>query len=169
MLEAFLATLGYGVERPDDLLAEWGTPWRITSPGLEFKRYPTCGGTHSAAEAAFVLRERLGADLNTVQHIEVSFPPGADTAANITAPVNGVQARFSLEYVIADALLNGAISLERYGEEPVDTQIAKLAARVRRVPDPSAPADELDPDRRFHRVTLFMAEGTSHSLSLIHI
>lgn len=163
VLEAFLATLGYGFERPDDLLAEWGAPWRITSPGLEFKRYPTCAGTHSAAEAAFVLRERLGADLNVVQHIEVSFPPGADTAANIIAPVNGVQARFSLEYVIADALLNGAISLERYGEEPVDSQIAALAARVKRVPDPSAPADELDADRRFHRVTLFMADGTSHS------
>lgn len=163
VLEAFLVALGYGVERPDDLLAEWGAPWRIISPGLEFKRYPTCGGTHSAAEAAFVLRERLGADLHAVQHIEVSFPPGADTAPNIIAPVNGVQARFSLEYVIADALLNGAISLERYGEEPVDTQIAALAARVRRVPDPCAPADELDPDRRFHRVTLFMADGTSQS------
>lgn len=163
VLESFLAALGYGVERPDDLLAGWGAPWRIISPGLEFKRYPTCGGTHSAAEAAFVLRERLGGALDAVQHIEVSFPPGADTAPNITAPVNGVQARFSLEYVIADGLLNGAISLERYGEEAVDTRIAELAARVRRVPDPRAPADELDPDRRFHRVTLFMADGTSHS------
>lgn len=85
VLEAFLAAVGYGVERPDDLLAGWGAPWRIISPGLEFKRYPTCGGTHSAAEAAFVLRERLGADLDAVQHIEVSFPPGADTAPNITA------------------------------------------------------------------------------------
>ncbi len=163
VLEAFLATLGFGVAQPADLLAGWGEPWRIIAPGLEFKRYPTCGGTHSAAEAAFVLRERIDTELDAVQRIEVSFPPGADTAPNIIAPVNGVEARFSLEYVIADALINGAVSLERYGEAAVEPTIAALAARVSRVPDLNAPADELDPDLRFHRVTLFMADGSSHS------
>lgn len=163
VLEAFLNALGFGVEQPAQLLAEWGAPWRIVSPGLEFKRYPTCGGTHSAAEAAFVLRQGGSVDLHQVQRIEVSFPPGADTAPNIVAPVNGVEARFSLEYVIADALLNGTVALERYGEAPVEPRIAALAARVQRVPDVTAPADELDPDRRFHRVTLFMTDGSSHS------
>jgi 2-methylcitrate dehydratase PrpD len=36
------------------LISGWGTPWRIISPGLEFKPYPTCG-THSAADAARAL------------------------------------------------------------------------------------------------------------------
>ncbi|MDZ5602737.1 MmgE/PrpD family protein [Pseudomonas sp. RP23018S] len=163
VLEAFFDILGLGAARPDDLLAGWGAPWRIDAPGLEFKRYPTCGGTHSAIEAAFVLRASAGFDLNAVQAIEVSFPPGADTAPSIRAPQTGVQGRFSLEYTVADALLHGAIALERYGEQPVDIDIAELAAKVRRVPDLGAPADELDPDLRFHRVTLHLADGRTLS------
>ncbi|MBP2157274.1 MmgE/PrpD family protein [Erwinia rhapontici] len=168
VLESFLQALGFGVEQPQALLSGWGQPWRIVEPGLEFKRYPTCGGTHSAAEAAFVLREqRLAAGQDAspddIERIEVSFPPGADTAPNIIAPKNGVEARFSLEYVIADALINGSVALEHYSEAPVKSAIAALAARVTRQPDLTAPADELDPDRRFHRVTLWLRDGSTLS------
>lgn len=172
VLESFLQALGFGVEQPAALLSGWGQPWRIVEPGLEFKRYPTCGGTHSAAEAAFALREqRLAAGHDAspddIERIEVSFPPGADTAPNIIAPENGVEARFSLEYVIADALTNGSVTLENYSETPVKPAIAALAARVTRQPDLTAPADELDPDRRFHRVTLWLRDGStlSHSVT----
>ena len=74
-----------------------------------------------------------------------------------------MEARFSLEYVIADALINGGVALENYSEAPVDAVIAALAARVTRQPDPTAPADELDPDRRFHRVTLWLRDGRTLS------
>jgi len=164
VLESFLSIFGFTAEQPQQLLVGWGDPWRISQPGLEFKRYPTCGGTHSAAEAAFVLRQQCREqgieDLTAaISHIEVSFPPGADTAPNIHRPTDGVQARFSLEYVIADGLLNGNIALERYTAKPVEKPIATLAAQVRRRPDVSAPADELDPERRFHRVTLHFKQG----------
>lgn len=168
VLESFLQALGFGVEQPQALLSGWGQPWRIVEPGLEFKRYPTCGGTHSAAEAAFVLREQWlaaghDASPDDIERIEVCFPPGADTAPNIIAPENGVEARFSLEYVIADALINGSVALENYSEAPVIPAIAALAARVTRQPDLTAPADELDPDRRFHRVTLWLRDGSTLS------
>ena len=168
VLESFLQALGFGVEQPQALLSDWGQPWRIVEPGLEFKRYPTCGGTHSAAEAAFVLREQWlavgqGVCPDDIERIEVSFPPGADTAPNIIAPENGVEARFSLEYVIADALINGCVALENYSEAAVKPAIASLAARVTRQPDLTAPADELDPDRRFHRVTLWLRDGRTLS------
>ena len=164
VVESFLTVFGFDVEQPSLLLDEWAAPWRIIQPGLEFKRYPTCGGTHSAAEAAFALRqsclEQGVVDISqAVTRIEVSFPPGADTAPNIRMPRDGVEARFSLEYVIADGLLNGCLALDHYTAKPVNETIAALAARVTRCPDHSAPADELDPDRRFHRVTLHMSDG----------
>ncbi len=164
VLESFLSVFGYHAEQPEQLLTDWATPWRIIEPGLEFKRYPTCGGTHSAAEAAFALRKKCLEqgieDLPAViTRIEVSFPPGADTAPNIRSPRDGVQARFSLEYVIADALLNGHLALEHYTAKPVDPALSSLSACIVRCPDFSAPADELDPDQRFHRVTLFLADG----------
>ncbi|HHK5725906.1 TPA: MmgE/PrpD family protein [Serratia marcescens] len=162
VLDSLLTSHGGGRQKPESLTAGWGTPWRILQPGLEFKRYPTCGGTHSAAEAALALRARLqeqGDTLAEIAKIEVSFPPGADTAPYIHQPATGVEARFSLEYVIADALYHGEVALTHYGEQPVDAAIAALAAKVERHVDPAAPPDALDPEMRFHRLTLTLQDG----------
>lgn len=167
VLEAFLSSGGGGLEQPDKLTADWAEPWRIVSPGLEFKPYPTCAGTHSAADAAFVLREEwlqasgkplteLFADLD---RIEVSFPPGGDIAASVRDPQNGIEARFSLEYVIAAVLLRNRLSLADFGEGPVEAEIYALASKVVRAPDASAPPDEIDPTQRFHQVTLSRKNG----------
>ncbi len=141
VVEAFLTLGGGGQQQAEKLITGWAAPWRMVSPGLEFKPYPTCAGTHSAADAAFVLRERwlqasgkspteLLADLD---HIEVSFPPGGDIAASVRDPQNGIEARFSLEYVIAAVLLRNRFSLADFGEGPVDAQIYALAGQSRRV------------------------------------
>ncbi|MBH3203868.1 MmgE/PrpD family protein [Serratia marcescens] len=162
VLNSLLTSHGGGRQKPECLTAGWGTPWRILQPGLEFKRYPTCGGTHSAAEAALALRARLlaqGDALAEIAQVEVSFPPGADTAPFIRQPATGVEARFSLEYVIADALYHGEVPLTHYGEQPVDAAIAALAAKVVRHVDPAAPPDALDPEMRFHRLTLTLQDG----------
>ena len=162
VLDSLLTSHGDGRQKPECLTADWGTPWRILQPGLEFKRYPTCGGTHSAAEAALALRARLleqGDALAEIALVEVSFPPGADTAPYIRQPATGVEARFSLEYVIADALYHGEVPLTHYGEQPVDAAIAALAAKVERHVDPAAPPDALDPEMRFHRLTLTLQDG----------
>ncbi|MEE3651750.1 MULTISPECIES: MmgE/PrpD family protein [unclassified Brenneria] len=166
VLDAFLAAHGDQKQQPELLIQSWGAPWRILSPGLEFKRYPTCGGTHSAAEAAFALREQWAEqhDANasladSIESITVTFPPGGDIAPFICRAATGVEARFSLEYVIAAALLEGELQLTRFAEGPVDPKIASLADKVQRIADETAPPDELDPDARFHEVTLFLRDG----------
>ncbi len=127
VIDAFLAAHGDQKQQPELLVENWGSPWRMLSPGLEFKRYPTCGGTHSAAEAAFALREQWhkqkGADADladAIEHITVTFPPGGDVAPFIRNATNGVEARFSLEYVIAAALIEGELKLAHFSEAPVE-------------------------------------------------
>lgn len=168
VLEAFLSAHGDQQQRPELLTANWGSPWRIVSPGLEFKRYPTCGGTHSAAEAAFDLRRRwlerhgdVDALVAQVRRISVTFPPGGDMAPFIRQAKTGVEARFSLEYVIAAGLLEGELKLERFAEGPVDSDIAALARLVVRLEDETAPHDELNPDARFHQVTIELQDGAT--------
>lgn len=92
--------------------------------------------------------------------ITVSFPPGGDTAPFIRKAATGVEARFSLEYVIAAALLEGELKLARFAEGAVDPAIAALADKVTRLADDSTPPDEQDPDARFHKVTLFLRDGS---------
>ncbi|WP_038902069.1 MmgE/PrpD family protein [Dickeya dadantii] len=168
VLDAFLAAHGDGQHHSDALITDWGNPWRLVSPGLTFKRYPTCGGTHSAAEAAFILREQWlkryeqpSDNLpDAVDRVTVTFPPGGDAAPFIRQATTAVEGRFSLEYVIAAALLEGELRLERFTEGPVDPRIAALADKVSRQADPNAPPDEQNPDARFHDVSLWLKDGS---------
>jgi len=168
VIESFLAASSDGQAQPEKLTQNWGQPWRISAPGLEFKPFPTCAGTHSAAEAAGLLRQQwlssgqpLDALLRQIVAIAVAFPPGGDIAAPVTVPANGIEARFSLEYVIAAMLIYGDLRLSDFAEGDVNPEIMPLAARVRRMPDPSAPPDALNPAQRFHRVTLSLADGST--------
>ncbi|PEI05512.1 2-methylcitrate dehydratase [Pantoea agglomerans] len=168
VIEAFIAASSADQAQPEKLLENWGSPWRISTPGLEFKPFPTCAGTHSAAEAARILRQQwlaagkpLDALLSQIVDITVAFPPGGDIAASIRVPVNGIEARFSLEYVIAAMLIYGDLRLQDFAEGDLNHQVMPLAARVRRTPDQRAPPDALNPALRFHVVTLTLADGTT--------
>lgn len=168
VIEAFVAASSADQAQPEKLLENWGSPWRISTPGLEFKPFPTCAGTHSAAEAARSLRQQwlaagkpLDALLSQIVDITVGFPPGGDIAASIRVPVNGIEARFSLEYVIAAMLIYGDLRLQDFAEGDLNHQVMPLAARVRRTPDESAPPDAINPALRFHVVTLTLADGTT--------
>ncbi|MGN8161431.1 MmgE/PrpD family protein [Pantoea sp. 22096] len=168
VIEAFVAASSADQAQPEKLLENWGSPWRISTPGLEFKPFPTCAGTHSAAEAARSLRQQwlaagkpLDALLSQIVDITVGFPPGGDIAASIRVPVNGIEARFSLEYVIAAMLIYGDLRLQDFAEGDLNHQVMPLAARVRRTSDESAPPDAINPALRFHVVTLTLADGTT--------
>lgn len=173
VIEAFLDAMSHRQAAPELLTKDWGKPWRIESPGLEFKPYPTCAGTHSAVAVTQVLRDRwlssgkpLIALLDNLQRIDIAFPLGGDIAANIRVPENGIEARFCLEYIIAAMLIKGDLHLCDFTQPELDPQIMTLAQRVNRNPDRSVPPDVLAPEKRFHQVTLFLAGSTqlSHRL-----
>ncbi|MCG7389734.1 MmgE/PrpD family protein [Pantoea sp. ACRSB] len=163
VLEAFIS-LGSGNQAQREKLTEdWGAPWRIAAPGLEFKPFATCAGTHSAAEATREIRQRWTGSaaelLSAIDRITVAFPPGGDIAASVRQPKNGIEARFSLEYVIAAMLIYGDLRMADFAEGEVNPQIMALAAKVMRQPDERAPPDAINPALRFHEVTLFLNGG----------
>ena len=146
VLDAFLTACCAGAQQAEKLTAGWGAPWRIVHPGLEFKPWPTCGGTHGAADAARAIRQawlQRGKNIAGLQQelerVEVSFPPGGDIAASVRQPTNGIEARFSLEYVIAASLLRETLLLADFSQGALDEEIAALAQTVARRPDLTAP------------------------------
>ncbi|MGP7884533.1 MmgE/PrpD family protein, partial [Raoultella planticola] len=158
VLDAFLTACCAGAQQTEKLIAGWGAPWRIVHPGLEFKPWPTCGGTHGAADAARAIRQawllrgkNIAGLQQELERVEVSFPPGGDIAASVRQPTNGIEARFSLEYVIAASLLRETLLLADFSQGALDEEIAALAQTVARRPDLTAPPDELNPANRFHQ------------------
>ena len=79
------------------------------------KAYPCCLQTHTAIEAALSARPLDGA-------VTVAVHPLARAAAPVDAPQDGLQAKFSLRYLVAFALEHGAPGVEDFAAvAPVDT------------------------------------------------
>ncbi|WP_316233672.1 MmgE/PrpD family protein [Bradyrhizobium sp. SZCCHNPS2010] len=138
----------------------WGRPWQIISPGLLFKAFPSCTASHGAAVAALALRRELGSvPLAAIETITATFPPGGDAALVVRRPETGSEGRFSAEYVIAIALLRGALTLPDFDDRPIADDARALLAKVERRHDTTAPRLSGDPSTRFIVVTIRTSEG----------
>jgi 2-methylcitrate dehydratase PrpD len=95
---------------PDGFEAAYGAQWAETSGGGAIaenwiKAYPCCLQTHSAIEAAAIARaDGLGA----AGRVVVTVHPVSLQAASLGDVSDGLEAKFSIPYLVAFTLLNGA-------------------------------------------------------------
>lgn len=118
----------------------WGDPWEIESPGLGVKKYPCCGATHRALDAIASLRRTQPIRAEAVEALEVHVPPGAASILIHQRPKSGVQAKFSMEYATAAAILDGrgdsGPGLASFQDEAVlRAEAQSLLARVTTIED----------------------------------
>jgi 2-methylcitrate dehydratase PrpD len=100
------------------------------------KAYPCCLQTHAAIDAALA----LGAPPASGVQLTVAVHPVSRQAAARDEVADGLQAKFSIPYLTAYALLRGAPRLDSFGH--VDSETAALARRVRIRTDPALGAAE---------------------------
>ena len=116
-----------------------GTQWKIGENG--YKLYSCCGHTHTAVDCALDVRARLRWSkdevLREVSGITIeTYGPGYEIVKEMN-PRTPYQAKFSLGYCVAAAILEGALGLEqfadgRFGPDGVrDRAIAELLRRIR--------------------------------------
>ncbi|GGF43291.1 hypothetical protein GCM10011611_57170 [Aliidongia dinghuensis] len=156
----FLSVFGAGAEAPERAVADWGAPWQILKPGLIFKEFACCTATHCAAEATLDLLAEAPIDVPAIERITVTFPPGGDAALTVREPTTGVDGRFSVEYVVASALIDGKLGVETFDDQPVRPDVQALLARVERRHDETAPRMSNDPATRFSVVEIDLTDGT---------
>ncbi|MDT7951589.1 MAG: MmgE/PrpD family protein [Acetobacteraceae bacterium] len=113
------------------LFADWASPLEILSSSMGLKQYPCCGSTHPAIAAMLALREQEGIRADDVAAIEV-MPHGRRLRhTDNPNPTTPLQAKFSVQYVVARALLDGAVRLGHFeGDAPVDPAIRALLAKT---------------------------------------
>ncbi|TDK32208.1 MmgE/PrpD family protein [Rhizobium deserti] len=154
----FHSAYAFDAGKPELVSANWGALWQIVSPGLTLKAYPCCTASHPVASLGIELNgEGLKAD--QIETITFTYPPGADAALVVTKPTNGIEARFSPEYVFSAALIDGALRLDHFDERPVEDRIMTLAARAGRRHDESAPRMSSDPTTRFVVLDIMLKDG----------
>lgn len=127
------------------------------------KPYPSCRHTHGAIEAAFLLRGDLkGKPLERVQvH---TYGHAIELAGQIEIPRSTGEAKFSIQYAVATALLKGTFGLIDLNTREISEDIKRLAKRIKLIRDDSYenPAKGM----RGARVIAFSADGKKHERSV---
>ncbi|PTA82972.1 hypothetical protein C9414_17055 [Bacillus sp. Nf3] len=146
------------------LLEDYGSTWRIVSPGLWFKVYPFCSAAHHAADAIQSLIKERAFLPEQVRQVEVIFPPGGDAALIERTPLTGEEGRFSVEYVIALAVFGQTLTLDAFTKKNIPSDMRIWMKRVSRGYDQTIePHPEAVPKGRFTIVKLTLSDGTTIS------
>jgi len=128
---------GAGNFDSDKPFENWGNPWELEDPGLALKLWPCCGSTHAAVAAALDLREEEKVEIADIAQIVVLPHPRRLKHTNTPRPVTPLQAKFSVQYVTARALADGAVTLADFEPEAIsDPRIARLLDRLEARPLP---------------------------------
>lgn len=138
-----------------------GEPLAILAHGLKVKRFPTCGSTHRALDGVLALMETHNITAKDVSRVDVFAPVSHFNNLMYTDPVDGMQAKFSMEFCVAVALCNCGVGLDDFSPRAVaDEKFRKLMQLVHR-----HPVDK--PESVFPtRVEMTLKSNTKHEISV---
>ncbi|OWW21147.1 MmgE/PrpD family protein [Noviherbaspirillum denitrificans] len=133
-----------------------GRDFHITR--LTFKNHIGCGHTFSAIDAALELRRKFELDFRNIERIRVStYRPAIDIAC-YEAPQTENEARFSLKYVVAAALVFGSVRLAAYeAKQLANSDVRKLIDLIEVEVDPDL--DSRFPRQRAAQVDIRVSDG----------
>ncbi len=118
----FLHTLvGPGQYDITGLAEGLGNPFYITAPGIGLKKYPSCYHTHRAIDAVLQLMAEHHLTARDVTEVDVGTSKRALRVLAYsdpqTPPETPYQAKFSMPFCIAAALVDGKVNLETFTPE----------------------------------------------------
>ena len=105
--QGYAGTFYKGTFRPDEL-TRFGSPWRVVTPGYAIKMFPSQFGTHFVITAGLELHARIG-DPAAIRAVTLVGP--VMPYVNRPQPETGLSGKFSFQYVLAAALLDGKVGI----------------------------------------------------------
>ena len=98
-----------------------GGRWRMREMRLTIKNYPMCFATHRAIDGVIALAERFHLAASDVARVEVNLSQAQIEMLRNHRPTTGVEAKFSLEFAVAAALLRRTIGLAEVKDDFVQS------------------------------------------------
>jgi len=112
-----------------------GTDYNITH--VTFKNHGCCGHTFPSLDAVIELRNKHKLVPKDIARVRIAtYQGGLDVVDNFK-PEGDYQAKFSLPYVVAHALIHGSVRLDAFGPDRLnDPQLRALMGKVELSADP---------------------------------
>ena len=145
---------------PDEAGKDLGRPFQITETYSKF--YPTCRHSQPAIEAVLNEARAHDIDYREVERVEVGTHHVAyDLTGKIKEPKNPGDAKFSIAYGVAAALIDRGVAVRHLTEEMyTDPKYLEVSGKVTVTMDPEV--DALYPRRRGAVVKIIMKDGTEY-------
>ena len=133
-----------------------GKDFNITR--LTFKNHIGCGHTFAAIDGVLELKRLHGLQPDDIMRVHVAtYQPALDIACYLQ-PITSNEARFSLTYVVASALVHGSVRLAAYEPARLDDPVTRaLMERVDVAVDPEI--DAAFPGKRAARIRIETRDG----------
>ncbi len=144
-----------------------GEPLLILEHKFRVKRFPTCGSAHRSLDCVLALREEFGFRAGDIKRVDVTAPAMHLKNLMYQRPQDGLQGKFSIEYPLSCAIIQGECTLADFTDEAVNrTEHRSLFGRIHRHPV-DVPETEMDTkvqitlnDGRVLKKSVFMAYGS---------
>lgn len=160
----FAHLYGRGELQPEEVVSGLGSEWRLNR--MMFKKYPSCGATQGLTELTLQVVREHGIRPDDVRGVDVRLNPYCHRLVGHEFTLGDnprVNAQFSVQYCVANAIVRGDSQLAHFRPEQVaDEEVLRLARRVTAVADAAL-------DQRGHSsvdVTLTTSDGTLHERKL---
>lgn len=164
----YLANFGDGPEGSTEIVRSIQRPWALLRTPLNIKIYPCC---YRAARTAFagIQLSHQGIVPADVLSVKVTMNDSGPLIHH--RPTSGMEAKFSAEYVLAAALLDGQVTLSSFSDSAVNRPFAQdLLRRVEVVDDPCPPFGSGEWSDGYTTVELVLRDGSEirHRVDIPH-
>jgi len=146
------------VERGD-----WGlgSAWRLPKFGINIKRYPMCYATHRSIDAMLDLAEQHNLKPDAIDEIHVRIGDAQDLMLRNREPKTALEAKFSIEFALASALVARKVGLKELDDGFVRRDdIIETMRKVKRSTTPERLAD-MPPFAPDDRVSIRLKSGAT--------
>lgn len=150
-LEVFNGTGNYDAQR---MLGRWGEPYDLLDPGISIKKYPCVYSVHAAVDAAVLLHERHALQAADILSVVVRMHRRRLLPHVRRMAESALDAKFSLPYAIARALIDGRVSLEHFEHDAWEEPRARAIMALIRTEDHDDDANDYGAE-----VTVQLASG----------
>jgi 2-methylcitrate dehydratase PrpD len=156
----------YDAERMADGL---GDPFYIESPGIGLKKYPSCYHTHRALDGVFQLLGKHRLNDKDIVEVDVGTSERAMRVLAFSEPATPYQAKFSMPYCIAAAVVDHEVTLDTFTAHKMEDRGIVEARKKVHLSFPDIPIwpglADVGPDTEFvgNPVTIRTADGRSYS------
>ena len=94
--------------------------WAVREHGIHVKAYPCCYFTHTSIAASQALSDENDIEPDAIERVVVRTSQGAADALHHADPETGLEAKFSMEYAVASAIVRDRVGLATFEDDAID-------------------------------------------------